>query len=187
MIKQLAKWSGRVDINGVNYAGVEDIPSTVTLDNTTVITLIPRQTIQEVKEAVEHIITVKQYMTQPATPEFDFIKHWNNNIPMPMCTMVGTVEKETQGMVYMHLHGELIAERMFTCMYCGRPLTNPVSQFFGCGPECSGHGYMLPENYTMEQLKAEVDAYKKKLLNVKWSGWIIKSAIKEDILKNSQN
>lgn len=182
MIKQLAGWQGRVDVNGTNYESIADVPTTI-LDNSTVITLIPRQTIQVVADKVEHIITVKQYMTRKACPEFNFMAQWNNDIPMPMRTMVGTVEKETKGMVYMKLHGELLAERMFTCMCCGRPLTNPVSQFFGVGPECSGHGYNLPDGYTLDELKAEVEKYRKTLLDVTWTGWIIRSAIIEDRIK----
>ena len=183
MIKQLAGWQGRVDVNGTNYESIADVPTTI-LDNNTVITLIPRQTIQVVADKVEHIITVKQYMTRKACPEFNFMAQWNNDIPMPMRTMVGTVEKETKGMVYMKLHGELLAERMFTCMCCGRPLTNPVSQFFGVGPECGGHNYTHPFD-TDKELKQAVEAYKKVLLNMTWEGWIIKSAIVEDKIKEN--
>lgn len=123
-------------------------------------------------------ITVKKYMTQKATPEFDFMAKWNNDIPMPLRTMVGTVEKETRGMVYMKLHGDIYAEKICTCMKCGRPLTNPVSQFFGIGPECGGHNYVNPFN-SEEELKEAVSAYKKQLINTTWEGWVIKSAILE--------
>lgn len=181
MIQALEKWQGRIDIDGTNYEDVTKVPVSA-VGGATTITLIPRQTIQKVQEVVEHIITVKQYMTKPATPDFNFMAQWNNNIPMPMCTMVGTVEKETRGMVYMKLHGEIIADRMFTCMFCGRPLTNPVSQYFGAGPECGGHNYVNPFE-TEEELRQAVNAYKKQLANVTWEGWIIKSAIKEDRIK----
>lgn len=190
MIKQLSNWRGRVNINGVEYQSISDVPNDLELTNSTVITLLPfqtseRQTTQVGDGKIEHIITVKAYMTKPASPEFDFMEKWNDNKPMPMRTMVGTVEKETHGMVYMKLHGELIADRMFTCMFCGRPLTNPVSQFFGCGPECGGHAYTHPFD-TDEELRAAVDSYRKQLLDVEWTGWIIKSAITEDIIKEEQ-
>lgn len=126
-------------------------------------------------------ITVKKYMTQPATPEFDFMAKWNNNIPMPLRTMVGEVIKQTRGMVYMKLHGDIVAEKVTTCMKCGRPLTNPVSQYFGLGPECGGHNYVNPFN-TEEELRAAVGAYRKELQSITWEGWIIKSAILEDEL-----
>ena len=181
MIRQLSNWQGSVSVNGVHYNSIAEVPNTAITGGATII-LTPRQTIQKVVDKVEHIITVKQYMTKPASPEFDFMARWNNNIPMPMVTMVGTVEKETKGMVYMKLHGEILAERMFTCMFCGKPLTNPVSQYFGAGPECGGHNYVNPFD-TKEELAQAVEAYKKVLLNKTWEGWIIKSAIKEDTIK----
>lgn len=125
-------------------------------------------------------ITVKKYMTQKATPEFDFMARWNNNVPMPLRTMVGTVERETKGMVYMKLHGDIYAERVTVCMKCGRVLTNPVSQFFGLGPECGGHNYVNPFD-TEEELHAAVDTFRKQLQDITWEGWIIKSAITEQV------
>ena len=49
-------------------------------------------------------ITVKKYMTEPATTTFDFQDKWNNGLPMPLCTMQGKVIKETRGMYYMELN-----------------------------------------------------------------------------------
>lgn len=192
MIKQLANWQGKIIINGTEYQSIANVPADVKIDNTTVITLIPNniiqkaptQAVQPVESKVEHIITVRQYMTKKSSPDFDFMLKWNNNVPMPMRTMVGTIEKETNGMVYMKLHGEIIAERMFTCMCCGRQLTNPVSQFFGMGVECGGHNYVNPFE-TEEELHKAVDAYKKVLAQKTWEGWIIKSAITEDVIKEA--
>ena len=48
-------------------------------------------------------ITVKKYMTETATANFDFQDKWNNGEPMPLCTMQGKVTKETRGMYYMEL------------------------------------------------------------------------------------
>ena len=48
-------------------------------------------------------ITVKKYMTEPATANFDFQDKWNNGKPMPLCTMHGKVTKETRGMFHMEL------------------------------------------------------------------------------------
>lgn len=121
-------------------------------------------------------ITVKTYMTQQASPGFDFMAKWNNNVPMPLRVMVGTVEKETRGMVYMKLHGDIVAEKITTCMKCGRQLTNPVSQYFGLGPECGGHNYVNPFN-TEEELRAAISNYREELRNITWEGWVIKSAI----------
>ena len=48
-------------------------------------------------------ITVKKYMTEPATSTFDFQDKWNNGNPMPLCIMQGKVTKETRGMFHMEL------------------------------------------------------------------------------------
>lgn len=126
----------------------------------------------------EYRITVKKYMTQKAEPSFDFMEKWNNNIPMPLRTMTGTVLQETKGMVKMQLHGDIWAQKISTCMCCGRKLTNPVSQYFGIGPECGGHNYVNPFDSEAE-LQEAVAEYKKKLQATTWTGWIIKSAILE--------
>ena len=51
-------------------------------------------------------ITVKKYMTEPATSTFDFQDKWNNGKPMPLCIMHGEVIKETRGMYYMKLKSD---------------------------------------------------------------------------------
>ena len=125
-------------------------------------------------------ITVKSYMTKQASPEFDFMEKWNNNIPMPLMTMVGEKIKETRGMVYMELHGDITAKITQTCLRCGKPITNEVSKYFGMGPVCGGHNYTNPFS-TEEELASAVGEYRKKLQNIKWEGWIIKSAIVEEV------
>ena len=54
-------------------------------------------------------ITVKKYMTEPSTPNFDFQDRWNDGNPMPLCTMQGEVIKETRGMYYMKLKSDDIS------------------------------------------------------------------------------
>ena len=54
-------------------------------------------------------ITVKKYMTEPATSTFDFQDKWNNGKPMPLCIMQGEVIKETRGMYYMELKSDDIS------------------------------------------------------------------------------
>ena len=54
-------------------------------------------------------ITVKKYMTEPATSTFDFQDKWNNGNPMPLCIMQGEVIKETRGMYYMELKSDNIS------------------------------------------------------------------------------
>lgn len=121
-------------------------------------------------------ITVKKYMTEPATTNFDFQDKWNNGKPMPLCIMQGEVIKETRGMYYMNLEGK--AEPTSRCSCCGRALTNPVSKLYGIGPECS-------EKVGIIRVESEEEAREKwnelvqQIGNIKWTGWVIKSAIKE--------
>ena len=51
-------------------------------------------------------ITVKKYMTEPSTSNFDFQDKWNDGKPMPLCIMQGEVIKETRGMYYMKLKAD---------------------------------------------------------------------------------
>lgn len=190
MLSLLKNWNGTVEVNGVCYENINDVVKDDLSDFSQIHIVLhssaksrlerqnERQSIQSVESVQHYKITVKKYMTQPASPTFDFMQKWNNNTPMPLRTMVGTIEKETPGMVYMKLHGDIYAERICTCMKCGRPLTNPVSQFFGIGPECGGHNYVNPFSSDAE-LKEAVSAYKTQLQKIQWSGWIIKSAITE--------
>lgn len=124
---------------------------------------------------IEYKIQVKKYMTEKATPQFDFMANWNNDMPMPFVIMSGTIEKETRGMYYMKLHGK--AEKTSICMCCGRRLTHPVSMLYGLGPECGQHAYINPFD-TEEELNACIDEVYKKIADVKWEGWVIKSSIK---------
>ena len=120
-------------------------------------------------------ITVKKYMTEPATPQFDFQIKWNNGIPMPMCVMSGKVLKETRGMIYMELTGK--AEMSCNCFVCGKTLTNPISKLYGVGPECSEKIGLIRISNEMEVKDRweEIDSH---LIDIKWTGWVIRSAIK---------
>ena len=179
MLTLLKNWEGPLTINDTSYDSVADAPTA--LNGQVRILLHPKtQTRQgersgESKQAIvtsddvqQYRITVKAYMTKPATPEFDFMLKWNNDVPMPLRTMTGTIEKETRGMVYMNLHGQ--GEKTCNCMRCGRELTNAVSKLYGIGPECMSKLGLVRDI-------TEVDDIKKDLVNVEWSGWIIKSAI----------
>ena len=186
---EIKEWQGAVEIDGTIYPSVEIARNSLSGDakNISSIRLCDKQ-----KQAPERAgerpvsagetvykITVRQYMTKPSNPSFDFMAKWNNDKPMPMRTMVGTVERETSGMVYMHLRGDITSEITQYCMKCGKPITNKVSQFFGMGPECGGHNYTNPFE-SEEDLKSAVDAYRRTYLQkITWSGWIIRSAIIE--------
>ena len=132
--------------------------------------------VQKMEVGKLYKIIVKKYMTEPATGTFDFQDKWNNGVPMPLCIMLGKVIKETRGMCYMELTGK--AGPMTRCMCCGKTLSNPVSKLYGIGPECS-------EKVRIIRIESEEEAKEKwnqlveEIGNIKWTGWVIKSAIKE--------
>ena len=181
MLTMLKNWKGAVEIGGTLYESIGQAVETAgEFGDTWSIKLLPQTTKlkaehggarqEEVEDKQEYRITVKPYMTKPATLEFDFMEKWNNNKPMPMRIMVGTVEKETRGMQYMKLHGQGLQE--IRCMRCGRKLENPVSRHYGIGPECmSKLGFVADIE--------EEDLIREKLQEIEWEGWIIKSAITE--------
>ena len=179
MITLLKDWKGEIDINDKHYMSVQDARSDFkSVSDNIHIKLYSankksNMTIADVSEMKsEYKITVKKYMTEPASLSFDFMAKWNNNNPMPLRTMTGTIEKETKGMVYMKLHGQ--AEPVIKCMRCGRTLTNEVSRMYGIGPEC-----ITKVPFIMDLDMNDVENIKKKLVDVTWEGWVIKSAITE--------
>lgn len=125
-------------------------------------------------------ITVKKYMTEPATVTFDFQDKWNDGKPMPMMTMEGEVLQETRGMYKMKLHAIIndISKPVERCYNCGRALTHPVSRLYGIGPECGKHMYINPYE-SIEELKEHLNELHARLEEIQWEGWVIKSAIKE--------
>jgi hypothetical protein len=142
-------------------------------------TISSENAVREVQGSPIYKIRVRQYMTRPASPEFDFHTKWNNDNPMPMRIMVGRKLKETRGMVQMELWGEITEELTHHCMKCGRVLSNPVSKYFGIGPECGGHNYTNPFE-TDEALQQAIEEMQARLREVKWTGWVIKSAIEKE-------
>ena len=179
MLKLIESWKGAVEVDGVKYDSVQAlISSSKTFSDKVHIVLhasaenvTEKRTASE-KQSIEHSteyeITVKKYMTQPSSGSFDFMLKWNKNKPMPCVTMRGTVEKETRGMVYMNLHG--FAKPTITCACCGKELTNPVSRYYGIGPICLGKLGIVSAIDDIENIKEQ-------LVNIKWSGWIIRSSI----------
>lgn len=122
-------------------------------------------------------VTVKSYMTKPSTPEFDFMEKWNDNIPMPFRRMEMFILARRGKMVRIRARGQLFSDCTQTCMCCGRPITNPVSRYFGLGPICGNHDYTNPFD-SMEELKDAVNKYRTEYLNtIKWEGWVPISAI----------
>lgn len=183
ILDAIKTWNGRVAVDGTEYSSIEEARKNVTkAKEVKLLVNFPTQSnnpVQSVDDAEEWVVTVRKYMTMPSSPEFDFADRWNDGVPMPLRTMVGTVEKETRGMVYMKLRGDITSRLTQTCLKCGRVITNPVSQYFGMGPECGQHNYTHPFS-SDEELKDAVEKYRKEVLNnIRWEGWIIKSAIFE--------
>lgn len=176
MLEKLLKdWKGELQIGDKHYTSVERCNfdfNTLSNDAHIILHTATKSVTQSVVDTVEtklqYLVTVKKYMTEKASPGFDFMAKFNHDNPMPLRTMTGTIEKETRGMVYMKLHGQ--AEPVVRCMRCGRQLTNPISQHYGIGPECmSKLGFVCDIE--------DVDTIKKKLLDVTWEGWVIKSSL----------
>ena len=182
MLKLIESWKGAVEVDGVKYDSVQALTSSSkTFSDKVHIVLhanaknvtekrteLKKQSVEASTDNTEYRITVKKYMTQPASVGFDFMEKWNKNKPMPMRTMQGTVEKETRGMVYMNLHG--FGQKTITCACCGKELTNPVSRHYGIGPICLGKLGIVSAIDDVENIKEQLE-------RIKWSGWIIKSAI----------
>lgn len=126
----------------------------------------------------EYRVEVKPWMTLKSSDGFDFMQKFNDDIPMPLVVMYTSGKlAETKGMVKMSLHGDIKQRVITTCMGCGKPLTNKISQYFGIGPICGGHNYVSPFD-TEEELNEAVAAYREKLVNTTWTGFIAKSAIR---------
>jgi len=194
MLNLLEGYKGSLEVNGKEYSGVKAAVQALKGYEGEVVIILNKagktqeqkeekasiNNIQEIEGSPIYKIKVRQYMTKPASPEFDFHNKWNNGIPMPMRIMVGRKLKETKGMVQMELWGEITEEVTHSCMKCGKRLTNSVSKFFGIGPECGGHNYTNPFE-TEEELKLAVKEMQQQLKETKWTGWIIKSAIEEEV------
>ena len=177
MLTLIKDWPSTVVIGSQQFVNGDEAQKAVLSDGQPFeIRLIPKRKQMAVHDTQEYRFTVKSYMTKKSEAGFDFMKQWNNDIPMPLCTMIGTIDNETKGMFHIVVHGDIYAEKICTCMKCGKALTNPVSQYFGIGPECGGHHYVHPFD-SDEELKQAVGEYRKTLQRLTWSGWIPKSAI----------
>ena len=180
MLSMLQNWKGAVEVNGTIYENISMVKADKLAGQDICIKLIPAGRANKVNEknapeisanaGTEYKITVKPYMTRKASPEFDFMSKWNNDVPMPLRTMQGTVLQETRGMVKMRLHGVGLQE--IHCMRCGKELTHPISRHYGIGPECMKKIGIVADIEDVENIKEQ-------LVNLTWEGWVIKSAIIE--------
>lgn len=178
MLSMLQAWKGAVEVNGQMYDNISLVKPDMLSKGDIHIKLYPLATKQQ-ETTGKHVpdvamksgelkITVKQYMTRKGSPDFDFMTKWNNDVPMPLRTMQGTIEQETHGMVKMKLHGVGLQE--IHCLRCGKELTHPVSRHYGIGPECMKKLGIVADI-------EDVDSIKEQLVNVEWEGWVIRSSI----------
>lgn len=138
----------------------------------------PKTTVIDAPVAKIYRIEVRQYMTKPGSPDFDFMTKYNNDKPMPLRVMFGEIIEETKGMYKMRLHGR--AEKgTVQCSHCMRELTHPVSRVYGIGPICGGHFWestdwidAIVDNE--EALFAEAD---RRLREIIWEGWMPKKSL----------
>ena len=193
ILDDLKNWTGAIEINRQKFASVQDALNFDfnSISNNSSIYLykhsenaVKRSPVLNLSNFKQVKISVKRYMTEKSTPDFDFMKVWNNDIPMPLLTMVGIAEKETNGMYYMKLHGDITGQPIDYCLRCGREITNKVSKYFGMGPVCGNHNYTNPFD-TEEELKLAIDEYRMNYISkITWEGWVIKSAItKSEIIE----
>lgn len=177
MVTMLQAWKGQVEIEGKLYNSIDAfISAHKALSGKISIKLLageekPCMTAEnkDLDASKVYKITVKKYMTEKASPGFDFMAKMNNDIPMPLVTMVGIIRKETRGMVYMKLRG--LGVKTCHCLRCGRVLNNPISKHYGIGPECMSKLGLVRDI-------SDVEGIKEDLTEIEWEGWIIKSAIK---------
>lgn len=125
---------------------------------------------------VQYNVLVKPWMTQKSSGTFNFMMTWNNDVPMPLRFMRGNINKETQGMFNMTLHG--VAQKTNMCSVCGRTLTNPISRLYGIGPECMQKVGIFAD-ISMEEAEQKLDEINKRIESLTWTGWIAKSAVME--------
>jgi hypothetical protein len=189
ILEHLKNFSGPLSVNGEYFENVvEALQKLDSFDGELEIILndtknITKSKIEEKAEKEvssydeEYVIKVRQYMTKKATPQFDFMKKFNDNNPMPMRVMKGVKIEETRGMVKMKLNGFFAPSEI--CFRCGRTLTHEVSRMYGIGPECGGH-YHIANPTSLEAFRECEKEIRAKIEAVEWTGWIIKSAIEEE-------
>lgn len=198
MFELFQDYKGSLLVNGKEYKSIEEAENAFKNKNTG-LTIILNPNGKEVnmggkidsnsptsensiyKKNTVYKISVMAYMTNYA-PDF-FLKtapNIANERPMPYRSMVGIVLQETPKLVKMELMADITQSRYTKCMKCGRPISDKTLQNFGVGAECD-------DTYYEKVFKSEkeindcVEKYRKKLNQIKWTGWIVKSAITEII------
>lgn len=114
MISLLKSWQGTFVINNNSYDSLNKLNLADIARNGEInIKLLPKEKVVDNANVVKleptsnfAIVTVKKYMTKKSTPSFEFMKKWNNDIPMLSIRMRGEKLQETRGMIKMKLEDE---------------------------------------------------------------------------------
>lgn len=188
MLEFLRNYTGEIKVNGEtiqnqNIAQVlDDLTGNIQIHLKPVENARVRNAFTLKQEAVrdetkvQYNVLVKPWMTQKSNGTFNFMMTWNNDVPMPLRFMSGNINKETQGMFNMTLHG--VAQKTNMCSVCGRTLTNPISRLFGIGPECMQKVGVFAD-ISIEEAEQKLDEINKRIESLTWTGWIAKSAVME--------
>lgn len=177
MFELLKNYPGELSVNNRDFKNVKEAEEYYK-DYKGGLTILLKGIEQEETKQVNtdrvYQITVRRYMTNYSR-DF-FLEQWNPDGPMPYVTMIGTKIKETEKLIKMKLWADISENRITTCMCCGRPLSNPLSQYLGVGPECgaSKHLKLLESGVSIDEVKR---SFREHLKNIEWEGWIVKSAI----------
>jgi hypothetical protein len=184
-VLNLVQFDKEVIVNGVRYESVskalealkDHAGSVEILLNSKKSTAKKADQTKKEKKIIYRVV-VKKYMTEKSSPGFDFMLKYNNDNPMPLRTMYGEIIEETKGMFKMKLHGRA-EKNAVRCSHCMRELTHPVSRIYGIGPFCGGHFWQA--NEWIKQLANNEEALfreaDRRMRQITWEGWIIKSAI----------
>ena len=114
MLSLLKSWQGTFVIDNNSYDSLNKLNLADIVRNGEInIKLLPKEKVADNANAVKleptsnfAIVTVKKYMTKKSTPSFEFMKKWNNDIPMASIRMRGEKLQETRGMIKMKLEDE---------------------------------------------------------------------------------
>lgn len=182
MFELLKDYTGSLTVNNKKFESVEDARRAFS-DYKGGLTIILNPAIdgnstikKDIDKDTIYQITVRKYMTNYGS-DF-FLNGMNKQGPMPYITMVGQKLSETEKLVKMKCWVELSTQRVSTCIRCGRPLTNPISQYLSLGPECGAaeHMKLIQNGVSVDLVRKQLQ---EKLNKITWTGWIIKTAIKD--------
>lgn len=184
----LSKYAGKIKVNGQVVSRLRVLDFLQDCSGDIEIKLIPEGFVdtQDVDDKADTVILydvyVKSYMLNTSTDDFNFMRVWNDDVPMPLRLMRGEILQESRSMYKMKLNG--IVNKTI-CSRCGRELYNATSKIVGIGPECAsvlGVDVSMFNKQASEQFIKEME---QKIRNTVWEGWVPKTAILT--LKESTN